>query len=115
MLGKLLNNWHQDQSHKAVADVSMFDDPLKNIRRLLHTGKGLRRVTYINLLRKEHGHEGYERDTNNDSDESLGKRKLRLEQVLVPIMVLLLIGLQDIFVQAVMRPYLEPHVYAESQ
>jgi len=78
-------------------------------------GKRLRRVTYINLLRKEHGHEGYERDTNNDPDESLSKRKLRLEQILVPIMVLLLIGLQDIFVQAVMRSYLEPHVYAESQ
>jgi hypothetical protein len=69
--------------------------------------------TYLDLLDQEHGHEGDEGDANNHSDDSLCKCELRLKKIFVPINIILLVGFQDVLVQAVVRSYLEPQVYAE--
>ena len=58
----------------------------------------MKRMAYFNLLHQEHGHEGDEGNANDHSDDSLSKRELRLKKILVPIMVLLLVGLQNILV-----------------
>ena len=58
----------------------------------------MNRMAYFNLLHQEHGHEGDEGNANDHSDDSLGEREFRFEQILVPIMVLLLIGFQDVLV-----------------
>src|SRR4051812_3460462 len=76
--------------------------------------RGMRRMTYFDLLHQEHGHEGDKGDTDDDSEDRLREGEFVFEQVLVPIMVLLLVGFQNVLVQAVVRSYLEPQVYAES-
>ena len=55
-------------------------------------------MTYLDLLRQKDGHEGDEGDANDHSDDSLSECELRLKKILVPIMVLLLVGLQDVLV-----------------
>ena len=69
--------------------------------------------TYLDLLDQEHGHEGHEGDANDHSNDSLGERELRLKKIFVPIDIILLVGFQDILVQAVVRPNLEPTVHEE--
>lgn len=58
----------------------------------------MEKMTYFNLLHQEYGHEGHKSDTDDYSDDSFSKCELRLKKILVPIMVLLLVGLQDVFV-----------------
>ena len=55
-------------------------------------------MAYFNLLHQEHGHEGDEGNANDHSDDSLSKRELRLKKILVPIVVLLLVGFQNVLV-----------------
>ena len=55
-------------------------------------------MTYFNLLHQEYGHEGHKSDTNDHSNDGLRKGKFRFKQVLVPIMVLLFVGFQNVLV-----------------
>nr|POE87779.1 hypothetical protein CFP56_11008 [Quercus suber] len=93
MLGRLLDNRYQDQAEEGVADAMLSDG-----RDLLHQN--------VRHERNEHERDHHCRDR-------FSKCKFVLGKVLVPIVVALLIRLQDVFVQAVMRATLKPDIHAK--
>lgn len=69
--------------------------------------------TYMDLLDKEDSHERYKSEANDDTDHSFGECELCLGKVSVPVVVFVLVLFQNVLVQAVVGPNLEPQVYKE--